>query len=196
VGFSRSSAAEWSSPDGAIDRGVVRAPEVPSLEALFQQHATDVYRLVSRLLGPCAMRADIEDLTQQVFLAAHKALGGFRGAAKPSTWLYGIATRTVYKELRSRTRHRRMVGALENAVRSRPKPTDGSNDLDTHIDFLKVWRRLLELSPKKRVVFILHEIEGMSGQEIANLLQLPEGTVHTRLFHARRELLALMEKGR
>jgi RNA polymerase sigma-70 factor (ECF subfamily) len=170
------------------------AEVAPTLEELFRRHAEDVHRLVWRMLGPGASRADVEDLAQQIFLAVHKALPRFRGESKPSTWLYGIATRTVYRELRSRTRHRRMVGALEAAIATAAPPVE--HPLDQRLELIRVWRCLLQIKPKKRVVFVLHEIEGLSGKEIARALQLPEGTVHTRLYHARRELMALLEGGR
>lgn len=171
------------------------AAEVPTLESLFQAHATDVSRLVSRLLGPGASRADIEDLVQQIFLAAHRALPKFRGDSKASTWLFGIASRTVFKEIRNRTRHRRMVACVEAMISV--GPTSGAahdQKIIEQQELARVWRALMEIAPKKRIVFVLHEIEALSGKEIAEALNLREGTVHTRLFHARRELMAKLEK--
>jgi RNA polymerase sigma-70 factor, ECF subfamily len=184
-----------SDEEAAADRSEAR-PERPTLEVLFRRHAGDVHRLVSRLLGPGASRADADDLAQQVFLAAHRALPKFRGDSKPSTWLYGIATRTVYKELRSRGRHRRMVATIEAIGRALPQHASGDAELETRLDLVRAWRCLLELDAKKRIVFVLHEMEGMSGHEIARVLDIPEGTVHTRLYHARRELLALLERSK
>ena len=167
--------------------------ETPTLEGLFRQHAREVHRLVWRLLGPGASEADGEDLGQQVFVAAHRALPRFRGESKPSTWLYGIATRTVYRELRSRGRHRRMVAALEAkaAVASEGAPV--VSVAERRLELEEVWRCLMAIHPKKRVVFVLYEIEGLSGPEIARALEIEEATVHTRLYHARRELMAALE---
>ena len=58
----------------------------------------------------------------------------------------------------------------------------------------RVWRCLMQIKPKKRIVFVLHEIEGMSGPEIAEMLSASEATVRSRLHHARRELMALLAK--
>jgi RNA polymerase sigma-70 factor (ECF subfamily) len=169
--------------------------ETPTLESLFQTHATDVSRLVSRLLGPGASRADVEDLVQQIFLAVHRALPKFRGESKTSTWLFGIASRTVFKEIRNRTRQRRMVASLEAMISVGPT-TGAPHDQKVieHQELARVWRALMEIAPKKRIVFVLHEIEALSGREIAVALDIREGTVHTRLYHARRELMAKLEK--
>lgn len=171
-----------------------RAGAEVSLEALFRAHSDDVRRLVGRLLGPGASRADVEDLVQQVFLHAQRALPRFRGDAKPYTWLYGIATRTVYEELRKRGRHRRMLSAVE-AMAGVSELGVVSGDGEARAELARVWRALMKLDAKKRVVFLLHEVEGMSGREIAEALSIKEGTVHTRLHHARRELLGWLDVG-
>lgn len=167
----------------------------PALETLFRAHAVDVARLVQRLLGPGAGRADVEDLTQQIFLAAHRALPKFRGDSKPSTWLWGIATRTVFREIRSRSRHRKMVAALEGMLATAPQQSSPHDQkLEQRQELARVWRCLMEINPKKRMVFVLHELESMSGREIAEYLEIKEATVHTRLYHARRELMEKLEK--
>jgi RNA polymerase sigma-70 factor (ECF subfamily) len=166
--------------------------ERPELETLFRCYARDVHRLVSRLLGPGSSESDLDDLTQQVFLAAHGALPRFRGTAHPRTWLFGIALRTVYKEIRTRTRHRRMIVAAERMVRVSLESTV-SREAEVRAELARAWRCVLELPAKKRIVFILHDLEGMSGREIAEALEIKEGTVHTRLYHARRALAALLD---
>lgn len=165
-----------------------------TLELLFERHGRDVGRLIGRLLGPGASHADAEDLTQQVFLAAHRALPAFRGDSKPSTWLYGIATRLVYREIRGWIRRRRMIATLESIIALRPTahaPHDQA--VEQRQELARIWRHLMEVGANKRVVFVLHDIEGMSGREIAEVLLIKEPTVHTRLYHARRELMARLE---
>jgi RNA polymerase sigma-70 factor (ECF subfamily) len=174
-------------PGGARPTPLVAA-ERPTLDALFRQHAESVHRLIARLLGPGARPADIEDLVQQAFLAAHRSLPAFRGESKPSTWLYGITARTVYRELRNRTRHRRMVAALEAAALAAPPVSSTERLIQSRAELARVWRVLMEIQPKKRIVLVLHELEGLSGKEIALALDIKEATVYTRLFHARREL--------
>lgn len=164
------------------------APDL-SLEGMFRRHATDVYRIVARLLGPGASASDIEDLVQQVFVAAHGALPRFRGDCKPTTWLYGIATRTVLNHLRGRRRHRRMVESLEAMAEVLPSTTeDPESEVARRQSVQRIWQALMLIKPKKRVVYVLYEVEGLTGREIAEALRIKEATVHTRLYHARREL--------
>lgn len=174
------------------DRAEADGP--PSLEQLFRRHFDDVYRIVASLLGPGATDADVEDLTQQVFLAAHRALPQFRGESRITTWLYGIASRVVLTFLRSRRRRKRLREAVEVATRL-PRYTRGPEDEVRELQELtRVWRHLMRIDPKKRVVFILYEVEGLSGAEIAQSLGLRDGTVWTRLHYARRELVEAMKR--
>jgi len=122
----------------------------------------------------------------------HRSLGRFRGESKVETWLYGIAIRVVMTHLRSWRRHRRLVKALEAA----PEPQhaiDVERAAASSEELRRVWRCLMQLTPEKRTVFVLYEVEGMSGKEIADVLEIEEATVRTRLFHARKELMAHLE---
>ncbi len=165
-----------------------------TLESLFRDHFDDVYRLVGRLLGPRAEQADIEDLTQQVFLTAHKALKRYRGDAKPSTWLCGIAARTVMTQTRGWRRRRRLLEALTREPLPRSIPGDLDERVAQRRELQRVWACLARMSVKKRMVYLLHEIEGMSGADVAEGLRIPEATVWTRLYHARRELLRELDR--
>lgn len=180
---------------GAPRQGERVEGEPLTVEALFKDHVADVHRIVHSLLGPGASRADVEDLTQQVFLAAHRGLADFRGDSKPTTWLYAIASRVVLTHLRGFRRQRRMRDALEAELRApRATPPTAEERLDHRMELKRVWTCLLEINPKKRMVFILHEIEGLGGKEIAEVLDVKEATVYTRLHHARRELAALLKE--
>lgn len=166
--------------------------ELPATEALFAQHFDDVYRMVAHLLGPGASDADIEDITQHVFVTAHRARGRFRGESQPTTWLYGIATRVVLNTLRSWRRHRRLVAALElEAVAPAPSPEAST---EARQELARVWQALMRIPPKKRIVYVLHVIEGRSGAQIAELLDIPVATVWTRLHHARKALEAALTR--
>lgn len=172
-----------------LSRGAAGEAEQRTLERVVREHSDDVHRIVRRLLGPAANEADVDDLMQQVFLAAHRGLPHFRGESKMSTWLYGIASRTVLHYLRGRRRHRRLVAKLEEQP-SAVHRTEGQ--LESRDELRRVWRCLLELSPKKRVVFVLHEIEGFSGPEVAEMLAISEATMRSRLHYARSELGTLL----
>ena len=161
-----------------------------SLDELFRAHMRDVYRVVARLLGPGASEADLEDLTQQVFLAAHRGWKNYRGEGKPTTWLYGISSRVVCGYLRSRKRQRRLREALEACPVEMLQASDADPEAQVanREQLRVVWRVLMNIKVKKRLVYILYELEGQSGADIAQALDIQEATVWTRLFHARREL--------
>src|SRR5688572_13322193 len=117
-----------------------------TLEGLFRQHADDVHRIVRRLLGLGATEADVDDLVQQVFLAVHRALPSFRGESKTSTWIYGIASRTVLNHLRSWRRYRVMVARLEED----PWPVERPDrQLESRDELRRVWRCLMRIKAKK-----------------------------------------------
>ncbi|MFO0726157.1 MAG: sigma-70 family RNA polymerase sigma factor [Myxococcota bacterium] len=164
-----------------------------SLEVVFKTHLDDVYRIVGRLLGPGASSADIEDTSQLVFMAIQRALPSFRGESKLSTWIYGVASRVVMTQLRSWRRHRRLLEAVSLAADGVHRRTPEAS-AETRQELLQVWACLMRISPKKRVVYLMHEVEGLSGQEIAVALGIPVATVWTRLHHAKKELLKALER--
>ena len=184
-------AADRMSESVTAMHGVGR-PAVMSTEDLFARHFDDVYRMVAHLLGPGASDADIEDLTQQVFVAAHRGRHRYRGEGQPTTWLYGIATNVVLNALRSWRRQRRLVAALEPEARS-PAPSPEART-EARAELARVWRCLMHVPPKKRIVYVLHVVEGRSGEQIAQMLGVPVGTVWTRLHHARKALEAALAR--
>lgn len=166
----------------------------PSLEGLFRAHVGDVHRFVRHQLGPGAKEPDVEDLTQKVFIDAGRGLRTFRGDSKASTWLFSIASRVVLSHLESRRRHLALIERLEGQIEERS--TSMERRLEQRQELELVWRCLLRIKPKKRMVFVMHRIEGRSGKEIAEILQIEEATVWTRLHHARRELLEQLARHR
>ncbi|MFO0757446.1 MAG: RNA polymerase sigma factor [Byssovorax sp.] len=173
-----------------IDELVRRAQrgERPAFAELFRRHRSDVSRLVFRMLGPTA---DAEDVVQEVFLQVHKSLGEFRGQAKFTTWLHRVTVNVVLMHRRAaRSRPVFSGEPLSDAEPDRRLLPD--EDAARHAR-IAAFRRLLDKLPeKKRTVFILHEIEGKSPAEIAEMVDAPVLTVRTRLFYARRELAEMM----
>ena len=157
---------------------------------VFRSHRADVARLVQRMTG---RPADLEDIVQEVFLQVYRSIKDFRGQSRFSTWLYRVTVNVVLMQRR--------------AARSRPvlheAPEDGfgpdlrelPDDQVARARRVSAFYRLLDrLSDKKRAVFVLHELEGLSPSEIAKVVSAPVLTVRTRLFYARRELLALLRE--
>jgi RNA polymerase sigma-70 factor, ECF subfamily len=165
------------------------AGEAAAFRELYERHRTDVARLVYRMLGN---RSDFDDVIQEVFVQVYKSLKDFRGQAKFSTWLHRVTVNVVLMHRRS---------ARSRPVFADEPPGDGllrsddvrpDEDAERH-ERVRAFGRLLDrLADKKRVVFVLHELEGMAPGEIARIVGAPVLTVRTRLFYARRELEAML----
>jgi RNA polymerase sigma factor (sigma-70 family) len=157
---------------------------------LFRRHRGDVSRLVFRMLGPTA---DAEDVVQEVFLQVHKSLTEFRGQAKFTTWLHRVTVNVVL--MVRRAARSRPVFAGEPLEDHEPDRGLQPDEDAARRSRITAFRRLLDKLPeKKRTVFILHEIEGKSPADIAEMVDAPVLTVRTRLFYARRELAEMMRE--
>jgi RNA polymerase sigma-70 factor (ECF subfamily) len=169
-----------------------RRQQLEDFERLYFEHVDFVRRVLARLLGP---GCDVSDATQEVFLVALRKRHEYTGQALPSTWLFAIARR-IALAARRRSRVRAFLG-LEAAaqVASGDTPAEVFENCEAS---RQLYALLNQLSEKKRTVWILHELEELSGDEIADIVGCPVKTVWTRLFYARRELnvLALALDGR
>jgi RNA polymerase sigma-70 factor (ECF subfamily) len=147
---------------------------------LFRDHARWVATFLSRFGVP---PADLDDLVQEVFLVVHRKGGFVVDSARPTTWLAAIALRVLSTSRRSHQRRRidgsGDIDAMESNAPSPHDRVDASESLE------RVEKALAALDPEKRAVFILFELEGESCEQIARVLGVPLGTVHSRLFNAR-----------
>jgi RNA polymerase sigma-70 factor (ECF subfamily) len=164
-----------------------------TLEAIYQAWFHDVSRWTRALGG---LDADVADLAQEVFLVVRRKLPTFRGE-NLGGWLYGITARTV-RDRRRRAWFRHLVRGrvalpLEELPATGPGPAEA---LDAQDRLRRLQTLLARLSEKRRSVFVLFEIEGYSGEEIAALQGIPVGTVWTRLHHARRDVATLVAAAR
>jgi len=135
---------------------------------------------------------DVDDLLQDVFVSALDRPEALARAASPRAWLYGIA---LNHASRRRRRHmvRRYLG-LDDAPETEA-PGAGPHERYEQREAEKIVQAALEkISPKKRAVFVLYELEGFTGEEIAEAVAAPLKTVWTRLYHARREVDAALRK--
>jgi RNA polymerase sigma-70 factor, ECF subfamily len=153
-----------------------------SAAAVYEQHSDFVFRSLQHL---GVREADLEDLMQEVFVVVHRRLHTFNGSSKLTTWLFGICFRVVARQRRrAYLRWERQTDVLPE-ISDEHTPEDQCSDDQA--------RRLLErvlgkLSLERRAVFVLFEVEGQSCQDIADLLGVPVGTVHSRLHTARKEV--------
>ena len=160
----------------------VRSGDPLAWRALYERYSQPVFRFLSALGVPAEER---EDAAQDVFVAVFRGLKQFRGEAQLSTWIYRIAARHA-SHLGRRRRMRSFLSILpwhEAEPEPQPDPAEKASELRL-LD-----RLLAKLSPKKRMVLVLFEIEGLGVNEIANVMGCPPNTVWSRLRHARAELV-------
>lgn len=165
-----------------------QAGDRTAFRELFLRHRGDVARLVQRMMGRVA---DVDDVVQEVFFQVHKSVKDFRGQARFSTWLYRVTVNVVLMQRRSAKSRPVLVETPEGLT-----PIDAGlspdEDAARHARVRAFARLLEQISEKKRTVFVLHELEGLSAAEISDIVEAPVLTVRTRLFYARKELTELL----
>lgn len=159
--------------------------EVSALAALYERYRLAVLRFVS---NATSQAPDTEDIVQSTFMVAARKAKAFDGRKNARPWLFGIAGRLVHRRLRGRARWMRTFEEL--ARRLRGQHHDARRELALRNELAQA---LAQLSERKRIVLLLAEVEGLTCDEIAEALDIPIGTVWTRLHHARRELRAILE---
>jgi len=156
-------------------------PVTPTWDEVVGQHSARVYRLAYRLTGN---RADAEDLTQEVFVRVFRSLDTFTPGTMEG-WLHRITTNLFLDQARRRSRIR--FDALGEQGETRPRvnaPAPDHEVLDTLFD-ADVETALAELPPQFRVAVVLCDVEGLSYEEIADVLGLKLGTVRSRIHRGR-----------
>lgn len=175
--------AHMTDEDGLVRRAA--AGEPAAFRALFDRHKGDVARLVWRMLGA---PADLDDVVQEVFVQVYRSLKDFRGQAKFTTWLHRVTVNVVLMHRRSARSRPVLTEEAPGDLVADDGQTLPDEDAERR-ERMRAFQRLLgKLADKKRVVFVLHELEGMSPAEISEIVGAPVLTVRTRLFYARREI--------
>ena len=167
--------------------------DIDAYELLVERYRNKILNYVARY---CGSTTDAEDLTQEVFIKAYLAIKKFRGQCSFQTWLFQIANNVCVDRFR-RTRRERVAYSLDDPVETDegevereipdwswdPQAVAESRELQA-----RVQKALSGMSEKLRSVIVLHDLEGLRYEEIAEILQIPLGTVKSRLFNARIEL--------
>jgi RNA polymerase sigma-70 factor (ECF subfamily) len=138
--------------------------------------------------------AEAEEVAQETFLRAHRALAEFRGDAKLSTWLYAIASRLCLNRIASG--ERRLSRARVDGLDRLPAGEGGEPgaDLERSEREAALHRAIAELPEDRRIVVVLRDLEGLTYDEIAAALSLEPGTVRSRLHRARLDLKEKLER--
>jgi RNA polymerase sigma-70 factor (ECF subfamily) len=158
-----------------------RLPATPlAFRQVYDQHFAFVWRALYRLGVP---ERDLPDAAQDTFLAVHRQLSGFEGRSKLTTWLFGICFRIARS--RGRRAHLRRE-VLDGDNREPQSDAPGAEcAIEQQRDLELLGRVLDRMELDDRAVFTLFELEGLTGREIAELLELPLGTVYSKLRKAR-----------
>lgn len=169
------------------------AGDVDALAVLFERYKHLVYRVAYRITRS---HHDASDVTQEAFLKIVRSTSPFRRESNIETWIYRIAVNTALNHLRKRERRReepleRVPDRLESLIDSRNSAPDEMvqrRELNRTVS-----HAISRLSPEMRAVVILHDVEGLTHREISDILRCSEGTVKSRLHHARKKLRRLLK---
>jgi RNA polymerase sigma-70 factor (ECF subfamily) len=167
-----------------VQRGDKRA-----FELLVSKYQRKIFRLLSRLIRDSA---EIEDVAQEAFIKAYRALPNFRGESAFYTWLYRIAINTAKNHLVAQGRRAPTSTETEVEDAENFDDADQLRDVNTPDSMLQsrqvgeaVNRAIEKLPEDLRTAIVLRELEGLSYEEIAESMNCPIGTVRSRIFRAR-----------
>ena len=196
----RTAAPEYcdSGPESLLVAGLRRGDEA-AYEALIRRFDQPVYNLVSRLVDE---RADASDVVQEVFLKVFRNIASFRRESSLKTWIYRIAVNEARNHRRWFSRHRRPevnLEARDGEARSLDEmlPAPGRSPYEVTLDHetaVVVEAALADLNPKFRAALVLREIEELSYEEIAEVLEISLGTVKSRILRGRAALKNRLEE--
>jgi RNA polymerase sigma-70 factor (ECF subfamily) len=177
---------------------LARDGNAEAYDALFERYKERVYRAVYHLT---ANREDANDLVQEAFIKAYRSLRGFKGNSSFYTWIYRIAINSALNFTKQRESHPKLSldvmdeEAQDSEVfrrfkRQRTAPEELSlGELQERLN-----KAMQKLSESHRAVVVLHDIEGLSHEEIAKIMKCSEGTVRSRLYYAHQQLQGLLSE--
>jgi RNA polymerase sigma-70 factor (ECF subfamily) len=163
-----------------------RCGDVVAFEWLATRYRDRAVRLAAHILR---QPEEAEDLVQEAFLRAFVQIGGFRGDAAFYTWLYRILVRLCLNRMRRPYWHRE-----REQLSARMADPTGQPGPEQYADRLMIETLLHRLTPPQRAVLVLREVEGLDYQEIADTLEIPVGTVRSRLNAARSQFRVLWQR--
>ena len=155
----------------------------------YDAHHSAIRAFAKRLVGETAAA---EDLVHEVFVALPQAIKNYRGEASLRTFLISVAVNHSRHHVRAAARRRY---AMERYEREPPRSSNDPEQSTGRRELASVLERCLDALPlDQRIAFVLCEVEERSSTEVATIVGAPEGTVRTRLFHAKKKLRALLEE--
>jgi len=175
-----------------------RAGDITAFEPLVEKYRQRVWRLAYNVLRD---REEAWDVAQEAFIKAYQALPSFRGQSAFYTWLYRIAMNVAADRARSRAAQGRAFGTERvpeedwERVITDPNPSEASpaDTASRREERVKIMQALDQLSEDHRRIIMLGDLEGLSYREIAETLEIPMGTVMSRLARGRERLAAVLK---
>ncbi|MBK1780995.1 RNA polymerase sigma factor RpoE [Advenella sp. WQ 585] len=168
-----------------------------AFDLLVLKYQRKIMRLLSRMLNN---HAEVEDIAQETFIKAYRALPQFRGDSAFYTWLYRIAINTARNWLSSNQRKMLVSDTFETKDGETFSQSDNLIDIDTPESRMvsreigqTVNKAIEDLPEDLRTAIVLREIEGLSYEEIAQTMECPIGTVRSRIFRAREAIAARLK---
>ena len=164
--------------------------ESAGMQRLYQRYVRRVRTLVARIVG----YEEADELVQEVFLKALRGIGGFRGESQVGTWIYRLAVNAALTyATRDQARQRRQLG--DEVLQHLPAEASASG-VEQADPFLhdKLCRAMTQLPAGYRAVLVLHDIEGLQHDEIAEILGVRVGTSKSQLHKARARMRELLEQ--
>lgn len=167
-----------------------RRGDADAFEQLVVAYRDQVFRLALRM---CGSEADADEVAQEAFLSAWKALPNFRGESQFSTWLYQLTTHAAIDLMR---REKRQIAAADDITEvSAADPAPSPQQQAEQSEQREIVRdAVLQLAPEQREVVVLRFMEELSYEEIGAVLKLPSGTVKSRLNRAKAQLKEILSK--
>lgn len=159
------------------------AGDTSAFEELVHGYQSHVWRFLRHLLGDPDLA---EDVTQETFVRIYRRLETFRFHSKFSTWVFQVARNAGIDAIRARQRRQRLLEVLGPRPYSEPPPVGEMR--------VEIEAALQSLSPKLREAFVLIEALGLTYREAGAAIGVPEGTVKSRVYHARERLLNWMSE--
>jgi RNA polymerase sigma-70 factor (ECF subfamily) len=160
-------------------------PSLPCIDDLVEEYFPAVIRLCVSILDD---EDDAQDAAQETFIAACMQIEAFRGESSLKTWLFAIAINTCRGALRKR-RRRHVVATVLGGLQKIFGQAGSPEETATHADQTRrLWTAVDELDEKHRLPIVLHYVHDLTASEIAAILGVQEGTIHSRLHYARKRL--------
>jgi RNA polymerase sigma-70 factor (ECF subfamily) len=169
-----------------------RVGDASAIENFVRTYQQEVYRLALSILDDSG---EAEDAAQEALLAALHAIDSFQGSSSLKTWLYSITVNGCRNRLRRRSRQERLTKMLGEVLRVQNTPSVEEGAIQSESN-KALWRAIHAMNEKHRIPIVLRYYHDLSVAEIAHILQIPEGTVHSRLNKARKQLHGILEEGR